>query len=101
MDKKKTKRKNKKTKYLFVFAIVAYISWTFISQQIKLNELEAEQVVLKNRVKELQQVEQSLIEEKNMINDQAYIEKIARERLKMVKPNEIIYIDQERAKYQD
>lgn len=102
MDKKRKKRRRRKNPIHFLLiAIVLYISWTFISQQMRLNELAREEEELKKQYEELYQEEQKLLEEKDMIDDPEYIEKVARERLKMVKPNEIIYIDKERAKYLD
>ncbi len=102
MENKPRKRKKRTNPtYLILVGIVLYVSWTFINQQIRLQDMEKEQAVYKKQVQELKEEEESLIHEKNILDDPTYIEKVARERLKMVKPNEIIYIDQEKAKYQD
>jgi len=103
MDKKRRKSRIRRNGPLFIalIAIVLYVSWIFLNQQIKLKELMKEEESLKKQVAELKLEEQRLIEEKKMLDDPKYIEKVARERLKMVKPNEIIYIDQEKAKFQD
>ena len=77
---------------LFGFILVAYMSYIMISQEIKHRELVADREAyleeigrLKNQIDGLE----DLIEE---ISTPEHIEKMAREMLQMVKPDEIIYI---------
>jgi cell division protein DivIC len=79
--------------YSIVLIFVIYISWIFISQQIALHRLYEQEAALKGRIRSLKQEEVRLKEEKKQGDNPEYIEKKAREQLKMVKPNEIIYID--------
>ena len=50
-------------------------------------------ICLKNEIKNTEKEIKSLKEAKKKIDNDKYIEEIARKKLKMVKPNEIIYLD--------
>lgn len=97
------KGKNKRRKrngpfYMVVLLIGLYVSWIFVDQQLKLQELITQENELNKRITGLKTEVKSLEKEKEKGNDPGYIEKIAREELKMVKPNEIIYIDLNKSK---
>jgi cell division protein FtsB len=78
---------------LIVLAVLlAYISSIFIRQEIKYNEMVTEREFYMQQIEDLHvSIEDlsSLIEE---ISTPEYIEKMAREKLQMVKSDEIIYI---------
>lgn len=95
-----TKRKIKKNKIYYIIGLVItlYVSWIFINQEIKLSQLHRQEEILNKRASQLRKEEIFLGEEKKRANAPEYIEKVAREQLKMVKPNEIIYIDLKREK---
>ncbi|WZL72813.1 septum formation initiator family protein [Clostridiaceae bacterium 35-E11] len=100
----KNKGKNKKRKGNKLFNIIItvfgiYVLGTLVNQQITLRELRKQEVKLQEQMKTLEEEAARLEEEKNMSDDPKHIEKIAREQLKMVKPNEIIYIDMYKSKY--
>ncbi|MCT4604624.1 MAG: septum formation initiator family protein [Marinisporobacter sp.] len=101
MDKnKKSKIKSKNRIFRIVILIVfLYVSWIFIKQQMELKELKKQEEALNNKILELKKEAAQLEEEKSLGDDPKFIEKVARERLKMVKPNEIIYIDANKSKY--
>lgn len=102
MNKKKKKRlRGNRPFYMIVIVFLLYISWILIDQQIKLHELNNQKGDLMKEVERLREKEQQLTEEQELLNDPQYIERVARERLKMVKPNEIIYIDHEKTKFLD
>jgi len=92
---KKTKRKFFRRYRLTIFVIIivlGYYSYNMYRTDQKLNEYKEVQKDLKLEI-------ESLEKDINRLNDEyAYsqtpeaIEKIAREKLKMVKPNEIIYL---------
>ncbi|QEK11086.1 septum formation initiator family protein [Crassaminicella thermophila] len=97
--KKKASKKKNKIFYIIVLLIGLYVSWILINQQIELRELKRQEEALNIKISELKKEEAHLEEEKKLGNDPKFIEKVARERLKMVKPNEIIYIDINKPKY--
>lgn len=98
---KKNKRKKgsffrrNKIAILVIGVLLGYLSVTIINQEIKLRALQEEgrqlQEVVGKLEKELGNMEKKVEESENL----EYIEKTAREKLKMVKPNEIIYIIQD------
>lgn len=98
-DKKKGPKKKNRLFYMIVLMMGLYVSWIFINQQMELRELRRQEEALNKKMLELKKEEARLTEEKNLGDDPKFIEKVARERLKMVKPNEIIYIDVNKPKY--
>jgi len=92
---KERKKNKKKIKMLHIFLVLAvlYVSWIFIKTQIDISRLEKQEMVLNKKVTELKKTEKRLVEEQKNAGSIEYIEKVAREELKMVKSNEIIYID--------
>jgi cell division protein FtsL len=101
VQKKKKKGsffKRNKIGLILIGILIAYLSITMINQQIKLNQLMKEEKQAQERVEELKQ---KVSEMKKLIEESEnpeFIEKIAREKLKMVKQNEIIYIIQDKEK---
>lgn len=91
-------KKRFKISHLFILILAAYLGITFFKQQSMIKALEAEK---KQKQKEIEHLNKEIadIEEKLKYSDSLeYIEKIAREELKMVKPDEIIYIDINKSK---
>lgn len=82
-----------------MLVIGLYVFWIFINQQIELKKLYKQEEVLNQKILELRKEEVSLKKKKNSADDPKFIENVAREELKMVKPNEIIYIDINKSKY--
>ncbi|MEG1410904.1 MAG: septum formation initiator family protein [Terrisporobacter sp.] len=91
------KRKKFIGQYLIVGVFIIFIVFSllggFATQIVKTieysNEISKLQDEIKNTDKEIKQLKQ----DKKKLNNDKYIEDIARDRLKMVKPNEIIYVD--------
>lgn len=96
---KKKKRKNNWIFRIFLLLVICYVAGIFINQRIKLHALNQEQTDLQQQVIQLRKEIARLENAKKKADDPEYIEKVAREELKMVKPNEIIYIDTNRTKY--
>lgn len=97
--KKKGMKKKRPFFYMCLLVIGLYVFWIFINQQIELKKSYKQEEVLNQKILELKKEEASLEKEKNLGDDSKFIEKVAREELKMVKPNEIIYIDINKSKY--
>lgn len=70
----------------------AYFIYLAIGQQFELYTIQRETALLKNRIAELEQSNQSMLQEKKQLSSPAYIEKIARDQLGLVKPGEVPYI---------
>ncbi|MCT4565955.1 MAG: septum formation initiator family protein [Maledivibacter sp.] len=80
---------------LFFSVLLVYLSATIINQEMKLraSQKEGEQLqeIVAKLEKKLSRIEKEIEESGNP----EFVEKTAREKLKMVKPNEIIYIIQD------
>ncbi|MDO4793829.1 MAG: septum formation initiator family protein [Filifactor alocis] len=101
-NREKKKSKKKSTDYLLLtigaglVAVLLYIATFYVNQGMTLNRLEKQkkhlEIELEEKNKEIGQLK------KELENSQTpeYIEKQAREQLKMVMPGERVYIDLER-----
>ncbi len=91
--KSRKRKKGFRLKHFILLLLAFYLGKTLISQSILMKELserklkeEQEITKLEKEIKELQEQ----IEKKDSLE---FVEKVAREELKLVKPREIIYID--------
>ena len=80
-------------KLIIIIAFILYFVITIYNQQKKLSSYEASIASVKAEIKEATEYKESLILMKENANSLEYIEKIAREKLNMYKPNEKVYID--------
>ena len=80
---------------LFIIAFSIYFVVTIINQEIMLKELKVEEVRLNQEIKRLSEEKENLEQDLEESQSLENIEKIARSKLKMVMPNEIIYVIQE------
>lgn len=72
---------------LFIF----YITFIFSEKYAETLELKLYIYELNDEIVELEEENQLLAKKINLLNTNPYIEKIAREELDMVKPNEILF----------
>lgn len=77
---------------LTMLAVVGYCLYVLAGQQVELNAVNREAEATRNRVEQLKQANQTLTDEKARLSTPAYVEKIAREELGLVKPGEVPYI---------
>ena len=91
------KGKKFRTQYIvvvmFICTVVISLVCGFIDQTVKTNQYSKEIAQLNQQIKDVDNEIKELKSEKKKLNQDKYIQEIARNRLKMVKPNEIIYID--------
>lgn len=80
---------------VILMVFLAYVSVTLVRQEIVLREVQYEEAEKLAEIEQLTTEVEKLEERIEEADDMAYIEKIAREKLKMVKSNEIIYIIQD------
>ena len=88
------KEKNDKAKniviYLSIFAFVVAIS--IITQESKKQEIKMQISQYKDELEKLKAEKEDLIEQKEKINTDKYIENVARNKLDMFLPNEKVYV---------
>ncbi len=89
------KKKKKSLNIVNVFAILflVYFVYTFTNQQIKINKYNSKILMYEKEI----ELKQSMVEYYNSKNENItsdeYIESVAREKLGLVKPYEVVYID--------
>ncbi len=87
-------RRNRIVTLLAVIFFI-YVGITVVRQELKLRQLHMEEAVAEENITVLKKEVEALEEELEDASSLETIERIAREKLKMVKPNEITYIIQE------
>ncbi len=88
------KKGGKSTIGIFILlAIFLYFSYIAVSQQKLIYAKNVELNKIENKIEEEEKINEELNKEKEMIQSDEYIEKIAREKLGMVKKNERVYVD--------
>lgn len=90
---KKRRKKGFRLIHFIVLLIVFWLSKTLISQSVMMKNLTKEKAKQEQEVTQLEQEIKDLEEEIENKDSLTFVEKIAREELKLVKPREIIYID--------
>lgn len=80
---------------LFLSAVVAFGA-TLVNQEKTLNSYKSDISKLEADIVEAEERKISLEEEKNQVDTPEFIEQMAREKLDMYYPNEIIYMDIEK-----
>lgn len=76
---------------VLVTIIIVYFSTVLISQQVRLNQVERDQIASDYRLETARQENEALLREKEKLGDLEQIERIAREELGMTKPGEVPY----------
>jgi cell division protein FtsL len=77
---------------LAVFVVIGYGLYVAASQHLDVRAVNREVDATRTRVEQLKQQNKTLAEEKTRLTTPAYVEKLAREELGLVKPGEIPYI---------
>lgn len=77
---------------VLVLLTAAYFIFLAVGQQFELYTIQRETYSLRGRIAELEQSNKALADEKAKLASPAYVEKIARDELGLVKPGEVPYI---------
>lgn len=87
--------KRKKSRFgLFILLIFAlYFAYEMVGQQKLLYSKSLEMQKIESKVKEEKKVNEDLVKEQQTMNSDEYIEKVAREKLGMVKEGERVFVD--------
>ncbi len=87
-------RKTKRLSWfrLCILIMAGYFCYVVIMQQAELAKIRRETELVNTRMTEAAEINNSLLAEKEKLSTAAYIEKIAREQLGLVKPGEVPYI---------
>jgi len=85
----------KKTKLIFIAValFIVYFTVTFIEQQNLINSKKKQIEDINQKIADEQKINEELNKSKEIIGSDEYIEKVARERLGMVKSGEKVFVD--------
>lgn len=88
-------KKKKLNVFLLVImsGLLVYFAIILIKQQDEINTIQNEMIALKHKIEKEKETQEELLKQQIMIETDEFIEKIAREKLGMVKEGERIYID--------
>ncbi len=95
MRKRKSTKKKKSFNIVHVaaFAFILYFLVTFSDQQIKLNKYNSQIDMYQKEIEAKQDLVEYYNNKNENIKTDEYIESVAREKLELVKPFDIVYID--------
>ncbi len=93
--KKEKKQKSKTSKFVFVFMLVftTVIGINFYNQMKGYAKLKQEESQIEQMIEEEREKGIELANKKEYYKSDAYIEKIAREQLGLIKPDEVLFIN--------
>ena len=78
---------------IILLFIIIYSMFTFFNQQTKLNSYKKDIKYYSAQIEELNQKKTDLLATQENVNSEEYIEKVAREKLEMYYPNEMVFVD--------
>lgn len=87
------KRSNFRLGFLILTVLFTYCAYTAIGQQSVLYSKKLELQKMQSKLDEEKKTNDELKKQQETINSERYIEKIAREKLGMVKQGERVYVD--------
>ena len=82
--------------YALFFLAIAYFAISLVSQQRLINEKQAELARTNELIEQARQTASDLARERDMLQSDISIERIAREKLGMVKSDEKVFVDTNR-----
>jgi cell division protein FtsB len=87
--------KNKKSSFgtIVIIGFLLYFGYVAVDQQKILYSKEAEMQKVQENIEEEKQTNEELKKQKDMLNSDEYSEKVAREKLGLVKPGERVFVD--------
>ncbi len=94
MSKEKPRRRLRFTSVLLIIAL-AVAGFAYAGQLVKLQELQQKKAHYAAIYEELQAENAELLATRDLVNDETYMERLARERFKLIKPNEYLVMPAE------
>jgi len=92
-SKKRRVTQKKLVKFILIFCVVFYTGWILVAQQFQIEAGKAKLSQVNVDIIKQQLLQQQLAEKKAIVNTPEYMEKVAREKLDLAKPDEIIFVD--------
>ena len=93
MEKYRRRKKGFRLKHFLLLLFVLWLGKTVINQSIMIKELENRKLEEEEEIKTLEADIKKIEKEIESTDSLEFVEKVARDELRLVKPREIIYID--------
>ena len=94
MNKKKSRKiKHSWGKFLVCACFLGYVGYTFVAQQIDINNKKAELAEINEQITVAESEKNALAEKVQTVNTPEYMEYCARAELGYAAPDEIVFID--------
>ncbi len=96
MAKKVVKRRLNLRKFfgfITLLVLLLYVCCTFVHQKISLEQRYAIVKDIENQISEAKLEQDMLKKELEKVNSDEYLEKLAREKLGLIKPNDRVFVD--------
>lgn len=78
---------------ILLCGLLLYICYLFVAQQFDFARLGKQDEVLEQQMQEASKIHEELVEQKEASGTPEYIERVAREKLGYMKPEEKVFID--------
>jgi len=92
MNKREKKRKGKIILFLTLCGL-GYFTYTFVGQEQIIHEKQSQITSINHKIDDEKSKNTELKKQKELVSSVEYVEKVAREKLGMVKPGEKIFVD--------
>ncbi len=80
-------------KFIGILTVLSYVTCTLIHQKVMLNERNNALRSFEAQIADARLEQQTLNKELDKVNSDEYLEKLAREKLGLVKPNDRVFVD--------
>ncbi|MDA8235822.1 MAG: septum formation initiator family protein [Clostridia bacterium] len=81
-----------------IFLVAGYLLFAFGNQFLQINQMDREIVNIKNQIKVLEMKNREIKKEIRQLQSDTYVERIAREKLGLVKPGETVILPAKQVK---
>lgn len=88
-----SKRKKSKVYILVTLCVMAYFAYLMIGQEQIIRDKSNQIASVNQKIEDEKSKTEELKKQKDQVNSPEYIEKIARDQLGMVKPDEKVFVD--------
>lgn len=89
----KKRKKPIRIRHIIIFLVVVNIAYTLIAQYITIRKSKAQEAQIKAQIEQTKEENRRLKEELELMQSDEYMEKLARERLGLIKPGEVSFVD--------
>jgi len=86
------KKRRLKFRHVIVMAVIIYVGYTLVSQQIIINRLNKDLERYSAENKKIEDANALLMDQIRYADTDEFLERVARERMGLIKPGETVYV---------